>query len=135
MQCCYFLSEKESSQRNPVEIETLHRSEFTPLFRAISVPFAKAVRTEIANLFLWASHTAVDFDIAQMGVDHGSVEVGRNRNPWNVPPTRTAVGFAGMVLAEHTDQRIPKSMAVCGGRPTRFAISAFTAFWYCAEIA
>ena len=91
---CYFLPEEESNQRSLVEIETLHSSEFTPLFHAISVPCAKAVSTEIAILFLWPSHTAIDFDIAH---------VSAVRNP---------------------KTEVPKPLAVCGGRTIRFAISS-----------
>ena len=35
---------------------------------------------------------------------------------------------------DHKPQ-VPKSIAVCEGKPNRLAISAFTASWYCAEIA
>ena len=77
-----------SSQRNPVEIpachrriflagrETLRRRRFTSLFHAISVPCTTAVSTEIANLFVWPSHTAVDFDIARWILTTESRDIG-----------------------------------------------------------
>jgi hypothetical protein len=59
--------------------------------------------------------------------DCGGSEESRKRNKNQRSPEL-------VVVCSH-NLRHPKSMAVRGGRPIMFAISAFTVFWYCAEIA